>query len=818
MPRFTTPRVFSPAGRPSQLTDSLFSPWGEDVGHVRRVRKQGRFGRTIRAKLHLGVQFRVFFFCCSRHPTAHRSYVHMWQLAHAEQPRRRRQPCLGAARLASDLAQLPAVHSLGRPGDDAPRIATVAFEADGTLLASATVGGRVGVQQVEQYLPSAVSAAAAAGRKDGHRLTPRPSAETLPLLEFETRRTVAALRWRPGRAGQLAVAAAAPRGSHAPQGGGAGVLIYDVASARPERPVHLCSDGAPGALHDLVFVDAGGGGGSPLLIGAGRDGELRAWDLRDARPVVRPSNTVSGWTLGKRTRDYKSGAPPASPLPAPRLVRLPTPARGPRAQAPSRRSPSTRASSSSPLARPTARRRTCARHVRDMSVTCPTGTSDGALLTWDVRNLKSVLCCTRVSRALAGRASSGVDSLLPHPRVRDTLLAQLSCGAVAAVDVCAGARSSEAAGGGEGGRRSEARLVRLGAILCHTAVEDPASAARRAEAVTREEECCPLHLHQPAARLLSQLRKPTPVGASRRRLLCSPRRPGRVRRSSPRDLEGRVAQPPNRQPAGVALRGRVAGVRRPLLAGGGPAAAEPRLLRHRGEALHADLRPAVCPLRFAARTLRRPRPRGRLHRHVAPAGKQARGGGARGRGGARRELEAAGVGRAGGGRGAQLAGAVATRGWLPLGRRLPRALSPLLRRSGERRHLSPRLAGRLQPSSCPDRPRGRGPRGRGSRPSGCRRGWLDRIGMPAFAGGEGGGRGGGRGGGGRSRGGRRSRGGGGGSRRGCSGGGRGGDGSGSGKRGGRGDGGTAPAASTAATKQSCSRSRFHCHVCAAAAL
>ena len=76
----------------------------------------------------------------------------MWQLAHAEQPRRRRQPCLGAARLASDLAQLPAVHSLGRPGDDAPRIATVAFEADGTLLASATVGGRVGVQQVEQHL------------------------------------------------------------------------------------------------------------------------------------------------------------------------------------------------------------------------------------------------------------------------------------------------------------------------------------------------------------------------------------------------------------------------------------------------------------------------------------------------------------------------------------------------------------------------------------------------------------------------------------------------------------------------------------------
>jgi len=420
--------------------------------------------------------------------------------------------------------------------------------------------------------------------------------------------------------------------------------------------------------------------------------------LRDARPVVRPSNTVSGWTLGKRTRDYKSGSISALAVDA-----------------------------------------------REQLVSA--GTSDGALLTWDVRNLKSVLCCTRVSRALAGRASSGVDSLLPHPRVRDTLLAQLSCGAVAAVDVCAGA------------------------ILCHTAVEDPASAARRAEAVTREEE-------PPAAASFAHR-------GNRLAWLCGD--------------EWLACGVPSSPAVGL------------LQLNHGCSAIAARLFTPTSAplcALSASPRGHFVALGLEDGSIGMLHPLANKREAEERAAEEARDASSKRQASAERAVDAA-------------------RSWLEPSLRAAgyhwggasRALSLLCCAAPESDATS--LLGWLggsSPAPVLTALEAVALEGAAPAPSGCRRGWLDRIGMPAFAGGEGGGRGGGRGGGGRSRGGRRSRGGGGGSRRGCSGGGRGGDGSGSGKRGGRGDGGTAPAASTAATKQSCSRSRFHCHVCAAAAL
>jgi len=61
------------------------------------------------------------------------------------------------------------------------------------------------------------------------------------------------------------------------------------------------------------------------------------------------------------------------------------------------------------------------------------------VLLWDVRSLRSVVSCARVGRALAlerdtDEGEAGVDSLLPHPRVRDVMVAQLSDGTVALVD------------------------------------------------------------------------------------------------------------------------------------------------------------------------------------------------------------------------------------------------------------------------------------------------------------------------------------------------------------------------------------------------
>lgn len=307
----------------------------------------------------------------------------------------RLRPCPGAARLAYDFTQVPATHTLRGPIGSIARVSCVAFDAEGALIVAGTAGGRVGVQQVEQYMPSAVSATSRALDADGgtSALRARPSDETRPLLEFEMQRALTTLCWRPGSPNQFAAAASAPIGG----GGGPVVLIYDLASSKPSRPARRCLADASsqGMLHDIVFCDAAAGASAAAdsgstIVGGGRDGGLVAWDLRSEHSVLRPLST-SGFTLGKRARDFGTG-------------------------------------SVSALARSISGSAICA------------GTSDGSVVVWDVRCLRSVVSCTRVGRG----ASVGVDSLLPHPRVGRLLVTQLSDGTVAIVDT----ETGEEGGGG----------------------------------------------------------------------------------------------------------------------------------------------------------------------------------------------------------------------------------------------------------------------------------------------------------------------------------------------------------------------------------
>jgi WD40 repeat protein len=309
--------------------------------------------------------------------------------AHLPLGQGRLRPCPGAARLAYDFAQVPVTYALGRPVGGSARVSCIAFDAAGELIAAGTAGGRVGVQQVEQYMPSALRATSSALDADGRALCFRPSDETRPLIEFETQRALTALRWRPGLPNQFAAAASAPIGGG---GGGSVVLIYDLASSCPRRPTRRClADASQGLLHDILFCDvAASAHPGCTLVGGGRDGQLVVWDMRCDAPVLRPASTAtSGFTLGKRSRDFGTG-------------------------------------SVSALA-----------HAQFGTAVCA-GTSDGSLLVWDVRCLRSVVSCTRVNRG----AASGVDSVLPHPRVGRVMVAQLSDGSVCVIDTEAGERGT----------------------------------------------------------------------------------------------------------------------------------------------------------------------------------------------------------------------------------------------------------------------------------------------------------------------------------------------------------------------------------------
>ena len=168
------------------------------------------------------------------------------------------------------------------------------------------------------------------------------------------------------------------------------MLIFDIGSSRPARPVHHCvfEDVRQGMLHDILMCDPTGeaASGGWALVGGGRDGDLRAWDLRCTAPVVRPwSGATSGFTLGKRAKDFRTGSI------------------------------------------------SCLAEVGG-STLCA-GTSDGSVVVWDMRCLRSILSLTRLDRL----QRAGVDSLLPHPRVRRLVVVQLSDGTLATVDVAASA-------------------------------------------------------------------------------------------------------------------------------------------------------------------------------------------------------------------------------------------------------------------------------------------------------------------------------------------------------------------------------------------
>ena len=63
-------------------------------------------------------------------------------------------------------------------------------------------------------------------------------------------------------------------------------------------PVRELRSDARGGTTDLAFASGGA-----LVVAGGRDGELRAWDLRAAGgSVLRQSKLTHGWTVGRRVR------------------------------------------------------------------------------------------------------------------------------------------------------------------------------------------------------------------------------------------------------------------------------------------------------------------------------------------------------------------------------------------------------------------------------------------------------------------------------------------------------------------------------------
>ena len=254
----------------------------------------------------------------------------------AERRRARR----AISQCAADHALLPALCRVERAGF----ISDMRWDAVGELLASCSTSGCVMVHRLQQFSNSLGAAVAASPES----LPPEHSTACDPIFKAVPGLSPRAVRWNPNNANQLLCAL----------GQSGELMIYDLGSSRPDRPVRkLRASAHQASLADADFLV----GERQLVIGGGRDGALRVWDTRTPGAVVRPSSQSSSWTLGVRTKDLRAGA----------LNSVAGAADGRRIFA---------------------------------------ATEEGCVLTWDVRALNTPQSCLRVSRAVGAVSGDSV----PH--------------------------------------------------------------------------------------------------------------------------------------------------------------------------------------------------------------------------------------------------------------------------------------------------------------------------------------------------------------------------------------------------------------------
>ena len=283
----------------------------------------------------------------------------------------------------------------------------VRFDAHGELMASCSTDGRIAVHDLQQFtaaVPRAEAAAVAAAEAvadsaDDNDLSQQllesstaaassaafasalaasdgskhaPSCE--PIFRVSTRRAARACRWDPHNPSELLCAFA---NSHE-------LLCYDLGSNNLHNPSRILRSGKgyqpQHGVSDIVLPPESG-----YIAAAGRDGQLRVWDVRARSPLVHESTTATrSFTMGVRAQDRRAGA----------IAALSASPDGMRLYA---------------------------------------GTDEGCVLGWDIRSLASTCCVVRASRAIYG-GGGGIVGLSHHPSLRQTLLVQLANGAVLVVD------------------------------------------------------------------------------------------------------------------------------------------------------------------------------------------------------------------------------------------------------------------------------------------------------------------------------------------------------------------------------------------------
>ena len=326
-------------------------------------------------------------------------------------------------RLAASYAQIPAKWALGyqRQTD---YISDISFDPCGELVAACSTDGRMVVHHLQQFACAVPNAEIVAGgmvddavddalgrcadreadalahgqapvlppratevNEHGMRVAARSSAARVehsgrcdPLLSVSTGLGCRACCWNPQNANELIVGFANSSELH----------VYDLGAARPQRVARrLRSARSYGDTHGVSDVVAPRGAG--FVAGGGRDGLLRVWDLRAASATVVPQNTnaTCGWTMGARASVWRR----------------------------------TRASACFAASAD-------GRHLY-------AATEEACILGWDVRKLNATLSTMRLGRVLD--RAGGVVALSHHPRLRQTLVAQVSSGEMLALDVATSA-------------------------------------------------------------------------------------------------------------------------------------------------------------------------------------------------------------------------------------------------------------------------------------------------------------------------------------------------------------------------------------------
>jgi len=223
-----------------------------------------------------------------------------------------------AAVLAESHAQLPGLCRMG--GDGTAYVSDIRFDPhDGELIASCSTDGRIAVHELQQFVSAAPEAEAAAveaaeaaaavdeeeaGTEGRGRLPPAAaaaaaaagSAKHAPscdaIFTVATRRVARACRWSPHHQNELLCAFA---NSHE-------LLVYDLGAARPQVPARVLRSGR-GYQPTHGVADVALPPHSGYVAAAGRDGQLRVWDVRARTPLVAQSSASTGaWTMGVRAQ------------------------------------------------------------------------------------------------------------------------------------------------------------------------------------------------------------------------------------------------------------------------------------------------------------------------------------------------------------------------------------------------------------------------------------------------------------------------------------------------------------------------------------